>query len=1265
MSPVENIQCGCDTKNPLERDGTSQAQRLLAALDPAYISVDERKPEDLLMFALSYAEQLKYFNDKNVHEGDWVGFLKNDVSTLVSIIARTDLDYYRDKFTESYDLIFAKGTTSVIAETQLKKLFEPIKEILGKLDEWYNVCDDRVKLKTDLSLYYQSVFAQAYAQLISIDRGGEALSADVALGVAKIKLNDTWILKIPLDYRLSTVTNVDDVLPTPADLAAYVPQDPDDVTEYGKIKSAALAVSLIFDRFINSLISIIDKTPGYLKESLELFPYHKAHTGLFLTFIELFAEAQNHINKTTKRHLDFYYEKVLQLARQEAVADKVHVIFELAKVVAGTATFQVDELTLLKAGKDTAGNSVFFSTDESIVVSHAKAAVFSSMFIETIPATTSPAIPEKTAIYASPVANSADGIGAELDKDIPQWKAFGESQQGKTGAARTMPDALIGFAIGSPQLVLNEGIRVITVTFTFSSALDTTQKLKFEDENFYTFALTGPKDWLTLDPTKNVTISSGGTLPEVAVALSANGLSLTCTLALDETQPALAAYSSKVHLGKIETTWPALKVLLNNVDNDNLFSQLNGKTISSVKIKVDVDKVKQLIVQNDQAKFDPGKPFAPFSVQPSEGSSFYIGSEEIFYKKLSSLDLKIQWHEAPTTNLGTNVSDLSDYYANYDIVMATTPTSALSTAAKGSVTGITSNSSFTAKVSFLDKKKWIPFDDIATAAINEDVVSLFDSTNAKAERTISLPAAKAQGFFGLLDRAPDSGTLLEFGNNVQRGFMKLSLKNPDFQHRVYPALLMKAALITSLKGIVLNSPYSPVIKSIYAHYVSEQEMQSGTDGFFHIHPFGNEAVEIPVASSAQLIVPSFKINSDDNDSSVVQQQEGMLFVGLENANPDESVSMLVQVVEDSGDPDVTRPDKVFWSYLSENTWIKLQQSQVLTDTTNGFITSGIIRLAIPADATTTGTIMTTGYTWLRASTTENTAALCNVLDIRTQAVQASFYNRSNDLSRLATALPAETIVKLDQPVAEIKGAEQPFASFGGKLPELGNEYYRRVSERLHHKARAINMWDYERIVLENFPSIYKVKCVNHNDFNCTLNAELKPGSVCVVVISNLRNQTQVDALKPSTSIGTREEIKTYLQKRCSRFVRMEVVNPTYEEIQVDFKVKFGAAFDADKGYYRNQLESDIRDFLAPWSSDLGADIVFGGKIHASFIINFIEEREYVDYITDFEMYSIERNSDNTIVSHRLGPFEEIAAQTARSVLVSAPTHNVDTNLTTV
>jgi hypothetical protein len=1245
MSPVENIQCGCDTKNPLQRDGTSQAQRLLAALDPAYISVDERKPEDLLMFALSYAEQLKYFNDKNLPDGDWVTFLKNDVSTLVAIIAKTDLDKYRDAFTETYDAIFAKGISSTDAESLLKKLYIPIKGILVKLDEWYKACDDRVKLKTDLDLYYKSIFAKAYAQLISIDRASKLKLTDYTTGdKLELSINELWIERMPLDYRSagsSILIDPEGVLPTLPDLFAFEPSDPDDVTEYGKIKSGAVAISLIFDRFVNSLIALIDKTPGYLKESLELFPYHKAHTGLFLSFIELFGEAQNHINKITKRHVDFYYEEVLQLARNKAVADKVHVIFELAKIVTGT--FQVDKLSLLKAGKDNSGNPVFFSTDESIVVSHAVATVFSSVFIDVYDDGTN----ETTALYASPKANSSDGNGGELDKDIPQWKAFGESQRNKT--TRTMPDAVTGFAIGSPQLVLNEGIRIITVTFTFDTPLDHSvpAKAKFENESYYTFGLTGPKGWLTLDPSKDVTV----TTKQAAVSLAANGLSLTCTLALDETAPALAAYSSKIHHGTLSTTWPALMVILNNVNGDNLFSLLSGKTITSVKIKVDVDKVKQLIVQNDQAKFDPSKPFAPFGIQPSEGSSFYIGSEEIFYKKLSSFDLNIQWHEVPNINLATHYAIYAEALLEAPVTPAISPP-------------ITDNTSFKAQLDYLNDKKWTPFrdDDAATLTVDESKISLFNQANAKSERTINIAAAANHSIFRDLGRAVSFDPLSEYTNSVQRGFIRFVLQSPDFQHRIYPSLLMKAAVVTNLKGKVIPSPYSPIIKSISAHYVSEQELQKGVDGFFHLHPFGHEAITIPTATASQLIVPSFDIIADDNDPLTPTQQEGMLFVGLENANPDESVSMLVQVVEDSGDPNVIKPDHVFWSYLKGNRWVKLQQSQVLTDTTNGFITSGIIKLAIPSDATSNSTIMSAGYTWLRASTTEHTAALCNVLDIKTQAVQASFYDQSNDLSRLATPLAAGTIAKLDQPLPQIKSVSQPFASSGGKLPELGNEYYRRVSERLHHKGRAIDMWDYERLVLENFPSIYKVKCVNHNDYNCTVNAELKPGSVCVVVISNLKNQTQVDSLKPSTSIGTRDAIKTFLKKRCSRFVRMEVVNPTYEEIQVDFKVKFGAAFDADKGYYRNLLETDIKNFLAPWAFDLGADIVFGGKIHASYIINFIEEREYVDYITDFEMFRLERNPDNTIVSPRLGPFEEIAAQTSRSVLVSAPTHNVSTNI---
>ena len=49
----------CDILYRLQHDGTSQTQRALAALNPAYVKVDERDIEDFLVFALRFANSEK------------------------------------------------------------------------------------------------------------------------------------------------------------------------------------------------------------------------------------------------------------------------------------------------------------------------------------------------------------------------------------------------------------------------------------------------------------------------------------------------------------------------------------------------------------------------------------------------------------------------------------------------------------------------------------------------------------------------------------------------------------------------------------------------------------------------------------------------------------------------------------------------------------------------------------------------------------------------------------------------------------------------------------------------------------------------------------------------------------------------------------------------------------------------------------------------------------------------------------------------------
>jgi hypothetical protein len=76
---------------------------------------------------------------------------------------------------------------------------------------------------------------------------------------------------------------------------------------------------------------------------------------------------------------------------------------------------------------------------------------------------------------------------------------------------------------------------------------------------------------------------------------------------------------------------------------------------------------------------------------------------------------------------------------------------------------------------------------------------------------------------------------------------------------------------------------------------------------------------------------------------------------------------------------------------------------------------------------------------------------------------------------------------------QVQIPDAPYPSFGGRVTEDNAEFYNRVSERLRHKDRAITIFDYERLVLESFPDIYRVKCIDHTDEGC----ELAPGHVLV------------------------------------------------------------------------------------------------------------------------------------------------------------------------
>ncbi|MCU0405245.1 MAG: baseplate J/gp47 family protein [Chitinophagaceae bacterium] len=244
-------------------------------------------------------------------------------------------------------------------------------------------------------------------------------------------------------------------------------------------------------------------------------------------------------------------------------------------------------------------------------------------------------------------------------------------------------------------------------------------------------------------------------------------------------------------------------------------------------------------------------------------------------------------------------------------------------------------------------------------------------------------------------------------------------------------------------------------------------------------------------------------------------------------------------------------------------------------------------------------------------------------------------------------MPKETISKLKVPESAVKKIEQPFASFGGRPAEKEDSFYVRVSERLRHKSRAITIWDYEHLVLEEFPLIHKVKCLNHTRSSDEGYNEVLPGHVTIITIPDLQQRNDINPLKPYTSQDVLAQIKDFLKARISCHVKLHVVNPDFEEVQLKFRLKLAKGYD-DFSLYANLLKQEITDFLSPWATGKG-DISFGGLIHKSVVIDFIEERPYVDFITDVEMahYDAARvlvSADN----------DSVRALFSKSILVSVP-----------
>jgi hypothetical protein len=1068
---------------------------------------------------------------------------------------------------------------------------------------------------------------------------------------------------------------------------------------------------------------IIDGTWDNLFSSKMPEEKQRPHLALMYAFLELWTKVQDHANTIPKRHLDFFYREFLQFTEKEAVPDKAHILFELAKNV---KKYDLAANTELSAGKDDAGIERIYKTDREIVLNKTTATEFKTI---NNPYVTGPAADAlKHELYASPIANSKDGIGEALDSDAPEWDTFGNKEVGGARQReledidRTMPSAEIGFAIGSPILHLAEGDRTIRIKFNFSEDSSLAAVAEIDVQHLFTFGLSTEEEWLEPEVITGGTGIEGeaeegnegeegegsegqddpqekegqaedfeekeppkGHFPDLPTVIGVEGKSLSFELFLDGTLPAVIPFNAKELDGEFVTKYPVLRAMLNTV----YYQTFSNLKVESIELSVTVTGVRNLVIQSDLARLNPSKPFMPFGPKPKVNSNFYIGSEEVFYKRLSEVSINIDWGDLPES--------LVEYYRAFGKNCEAAPTEV----------STLYNNSFKVNFKLFRDRKWLSPDKWA----NQDDGDIDSAIFATSENDV-VPDGEKQIVMKFEDREDFepieiTGDGPTYGIDTINGFLKMELQDFDFfgpesaglthsdwdfkkfvfGHREYAGVFAERSLnVAGVAGVARvgetgeefptkfpNQPYTPLINALYLDYEARIVIDSDNsdEEFFHIAPFGYNEEKFTKSTETGseyflTIVPSFT-------------DEGTLYIGLSDFNPPQNISLLFQVVEGSADASsiaettetdtVTTPaidgalvasavdieaekTEVQWRYLTKgNIWAKFQKTEIVADTTNGLKTSGIISFSIPKTASAETTVLPSGKHWLRASITNGAQSVGKMIAVTSQATLVEFSDQKNDPNHLKDALESGKIKKLKNKVSQIKSVTQPYASFGGKVTEQDDEFYTRVSERLRHKGRAETFWDYEHLVLENFAQIYKIKAVNHSNKE----GLHEPGNVLLVGIPNIKNNNAVNVLEPRNSLNTLEEIEDFLATVAPRYVDIHVVNPIYEKIHLDFSVKFHAGYDV--GFYQEKLQQSITKYLSPWAFDEGAEISFNNSIHKYAIMNFVEEQVYVNYVFNFKLFYTPAGSDIAILTSRVEP------EDPRVILVSGNAHLIDVRLT--
>ena len=882
--------------------------------------------------------------------------------------------------------------------------------------------------------------------------------------------------------------------------------------------------------------------------------------AIYAVCAKLMGHVQQKLNELPDKRLDFYYRDVLKQENRDAEGDHAIVTFDVDN---DDVSCVLPKGTRFSAGENSEGEDVEYESLNDVNINDVKVArILTVSCAQDYPITQSE-IPAYTAKEA-------------CEQRMTPYPLFGLTRSNQ------VPDGTefskVGVCVSNRVLFMSSGVRNVKLNFLFtpSSVRDTVVEKKDGNAsefsaaftNAFTLSLTTEDGWIDIDDYKIGCCNLNSECPE-------NQISLEFTL--KDTDPAIVNYNPEVHGGDYRSTNPLLRLVVNPRKSGALWYAMIKLQIQRIHIAVNVSKCRDIVVSNEYGPSSTLLPVQIFGSVPKVGSSFIVGCKEVCGKKLDSFDVHGKWSGLP------DCKDFAEWYAQYDDPPHT--------------------SDFTVALSGLYGGSWLPSEKNAVTCPLFNVVKErfydYDRTVAEIPEQFSISFGSIVSS-RMSETIPDDEGFM-YSPMMKDGFFKMKLVAPSkaFMHGEISQAVCNSFLTQILKKKNVenlpNQPYTPSVEDLYVDYTSYADVSQSSknsenvDGFFYLHPFG-------YSRSESILI-----------------KNGALYLGLVFKGKPKKANLYFVMNRDSA---LRSEGKFIWSYLGEYGWKCLPDENRLADSTANFTTSGIVTLELPSDMACETHLMPRGIYWIRVIPVKDSWRECSrLLTVLSQSLEVKRVSGFENGSVLKHCKP-QTIKELTTSIGGLSNVYQLEESFGGKARESDSKMRVRVAETLYHRNRSVRMEDYERMILEEFPEVYKVKCFPHIkiDESSKRYDFASPGNLLVVPVSSMYcdGSYQWD---PCLNGSVLRDIREFLQHKVTGMAKVRVINPYFDKLQIRCNVKLRCS--GKEGEVLLDLNEKINRFLSPWFPKAGGIVKhFGWTLDKACLKSYIESLDYVDYVGD-------------------------------------------------